>query len=497
MSANGMALDSFGPLNRVSFHDEQAYRRRGTWRMALICLLIAAAMGIVTAAIAGPAVVLIAGGLLHLAAWLGIEPAYCLQTAHDLGQWAGSKLVLLEALTDGLDKAQNSADYLALSGKLPSLLAAFVPGLAASALLWIGFRRLLRRDRADDLIEALKARAPNLRDPEERQLSNIVEEVAIAAGLPPPRLMLVDQPAANAAAVGSSHKDATLLVTRGLLDTLNREETLSIIAHLVASVGNGDFAVMRSLLAVFQVKGFFLTLLDLPFRRSAWVALYRLIAAILWRRGSHPVEVAAHSIEHAISADATEEINRTMAEGRFATLRMVLMFPLIFLMVVVIMQKFIIQIWTLFFLGWPLAALWRTRRYLADSTAVQLTRNPEALRSALLRLAESGAVPTGGEARDYLFVHAAGHSQGGFAAKRGIADSIQPSIHARASRLAAQSGGTRQRRINPKHLVAYAILTLILSPLLGMLVVLVGMLTLGTIFASLALGLTAASAILT
>ena len=161
-----------------------------------------------------------------------------------------------------------------------------MPGLISSAVLWIFFRRLLRRDRAEDLVEALNARPPNLNDPEERQLCNIVEEVAIAAGLPLPRLMMVDQPAANAAAVGSSHKDATLLVTRGLLDTLNRDETLAIIAHLVAFVGNGDFAVMRSLLAVFQVKGFFLTLLDLPFRRSAWVALYRLIAAVLWRRGS-------------------------------------------------------------------------------------------------------------------------------------------------------------------------------------------------------------------
>jgi Zn-dependent protease with chaperone function len=464
--------------------------------MALACLLIATAMGIVTSAIAGPAVMLIAGGLLHLAAWLGIEPAYCIQTANAIGQWAGSKLVLLDTIIDGLDKTQGWPGWLALMQKVPGLLAAFVPGLIASAVLWIFFRRLLRRDRAEDLIEALNARPPNLNDPEERQLCNIVEEVAIAAGLPLPRLMMVDQPAANAAAVGSSHKDATLLVTRGLLDTLNRDETLAIIAHLVAFVGNGDFAVMRSLLAVFQVKGFFLTLLDLPFRRSAWVALYRLIGAILWRRGSRSVELAAHSIEHAISAGAMEEINRTLSEGRFATLRMALIFPLIPLMLVMIMQKFIIQIWTLFFLNWPLAALWRTRRYLADSTAVQLTRNPEALRSALLRLAESGTVLAGGEARDYLFVHAADHQQGGFAAKRGITDAIQPSIHARVSRIAAQGGGTRRRRINPKHVIGYVVLTLILSPLLGMLVVLVGLLTLGTIFASLGLGLTAASAIL-
>jgi Zn-dependent protease with chaperone function len=502
MSANGTAFGagagaatSFGPVNRVSFHDEQARRRLGTWRMALACLLIATAMGIVTSAIAGPAVMLIAGGLLHLAAWLRIEPAYCLQTANAVGQWVASRLELLQSILDGLDDTVGWPSYLAAIRQLPSLLTAFVPGLIASALLWIGFRRLLRRDRADDLIEALNARAPNLRDPEERQLSNIVEEVAIAAGLPPPRLMMVDQPAANAAAVGSSHKDATLLVTRGLLDTLNRDETLAIVAHLVASVGNGDFAVMRSLLVVFQVKGFFLTLLDLPFRRSAWVALYRLIAAILWRRGSRSVELAAHSIEHAISADAMEEINRTLSEGRFATLRMALMFSLIPLMLVVIMQKFTIQIWTLFFLNWPLAALWRTRRYLADSTAVQLTRNPEALRSALLRLGESGAVLAGGEARDYLFVHAAGHPQGGFVTKRGITDAIQPPIHARASRIAAQGGGTPRWRINPKHVIGYVVLTLILSPLLGMLVVLVGLMTLGTTFAC--LGLAAASAILT
>lgn len=497
MSANGMALDSFGPLDRVSFHDEQARRRRGTWRMALACLLIAAAMGIVTAAIAGPAVILLAGGLLHLAAWAEIEPAYCLQTAAALGQWAGSKMDLLGSIIDGLDEKVGWPSYWAALRRTPELLTAFVPGLIASGLLWIGFRHLLRRDRAEDLIKALNARPPNLRDPEERQLSNIVEEVAIAAGLPAPRLLLVDQTAANAAAVGRSHKDATLLVTRGLLDTLNREETLAIIAHLVASVGNGDFAVMRSLLAVFQVKGFYLTLLDLPFRRSAWVALYRLVAAVLWRRGSHPVEVAAHDIERAISPDTSEEINRTLSEGRFATLRNVLLFPLILLMLVVVMQKFIIQIWTLFFLGWPLAALWRTRRYLADSTAVQLTRNPDSLRSALLKLAETGTVPAGGEARDYLFVHAAAHSQSGFAAKRGIADSIQPSLHARASRLAAQGGGTRQRRFNPRYAIGYAVLGLILSPLIGMIVLLVGLLTLGTIVLSLALGLTVASAILT
>ena len=160
------------------------------------------------------------------------------------------------------------------------------------------------------------------------------------------------------------------------------------------------------------------------------------------------VELAAHDIEHAISADAMEEINRTLSEGRFATLRMALMFPLIPLMLVVVMQKFIIQIWTLFFLNWPLAALWRTRRYLADSTAVQLTRNPEALRSALLRLAESGTVLAGGEARDYLFVHAADHQPAvrRQARHRGCNSAVHPRPR-QPDR--SKGGGTRRRQINP------------------------------------------------
>ena len=79
--------------------------------MALACLLIATAMGIVTSAIAGPAVMLIAGGLLHLAAWLRIEPAYCLQTANAVGQWVASRLELLQSILDGLDDTVGWPSY--------------------------------------------------------------------------------------------------------------------------------------------------------------------------------------------------------------------------------------------------------------------------------------------------------------------------------------------------------------------------------------------------
>jgi Zn-dependent protease with chaperone function len=486
---------------RVSFHDEQARRRRGTWRLGAACLAIASTMGLVTAAIAGPFVMLSLGGILNLIATLGIFPQAAQGAAIGIGLWAADKLDLLGLVTDNLDRLETWHDHTVMFGRLADLLPAFLPGLALSALLWIGFQRLARRDGAEDLAEALRARPPRPADLEEKQLSNIVEEVAIAAGLPAPRVLLVDSPAVNAAAIGTSHDHATLLVTRGLLDTLNRDETVGIVGHLVGSVGNGDLAVMRSLVAVFQVKGFFLTILDLPFRWSAWKALASLGTVVVHPNPtSAKVAEALHAVEAGLSTDATEEINRNLSEGRFKTLKLVLMFPLLLVMLIAIMQKLIIQLWTLFFLGWPLAALWRTRRYLADSTAVQLTRNPEALESALGKL---GSIPEGGEARDYLFVHAAGHDAGlnakGFSARRGIADSIQPSLAARVGRMKAQGSGLVgwANRITPGRALGYGVLSLILGPLVGVILVLVAMLTAGTIVASLSFGLVVTAALLT
>src|SRR5437588_502785 len=71
----------------------------------------------------------------------------------------------------------------------------------------------------------LGASEPRAGDLEERQLQNIIEEMAIAAGLRPPRVVLLDGDGANAALVGASDADATIVVSRGLLDTFTREET--------------------------------------------------------------------------------------------------------------------------------------------------------------------------------------------------------------------------------------------------------------------------------
>ena len=118
-----------------------------------------------------------------------------------------------------------------------------VPGAGVMFLAWLSTRRLLRRWGPGAELIVMGARDPQIGDHEERQLVNLVETMAIAAGARPPAVMMIDVPVANAAAVGSSLDDATIVVTTGLLADLDRDETKGVVAHLVGSIGNGDLQV--------------------------------------------------------------------------------------------------------------------------------------------------------------------------------------------------------------------------------------------------------------
>ena len=75
------------------------------------------------------------------------------------------------------------------------------------------------------------------------QLYNVVEEMAIAAGLPKPRVMIVDDPAPNAFATGRNAETAVVAVTTGLLEVMDREQLQAIIGHELAHVANRDILV--------------------------------------------------------------------------------------------------------------------------------------------------------------------------------------------------------------------------------------------------------------
>lgn len=125
-----------------------------------------------------------------------------------------------------------------------------LPLLFASSLIvlaGIGFSSLFRiaslSDGGKSVAESVGAVPvpPDTSDPALRQLRNVIEEVAIAAGVPVPDIYLMaDEPGINAFAAGYSASDAAVCVTQGCLDNLSRDELQGVIAHEFSHVLNGD-----------------------------------------------------------------------------------------------------------------------------------------------------------------------------------------------------------------------------------------------------------------
>jgi len=117
-----------------------------------------------------------------------------------------------------------------------------------------------------DKIVLAMAKARPVTMQEAPELYRVVENLAITAGLPMPKLYLVDEPAPNAFATGRNPKHAVVAVTSGLLERLDRSELEGVIAHELSHIGNRDMLV--GTVAVILVG--FLALLSDFFMRSLW-----------------------------------------------------------------------------------------------------------------------------------------------------------------------------------------------------------------------------------
>jgi len=94
-----------------------------------------------------------------------------------------------------------------------------------------------------DKIVVSMAGAREALDAEYPELHNIVENLAITAGLPKPKLFIIDDPAPNAFATGRDANHAVVAVTTGILPLLNRTELEGVIAHELSHIGNRDMLV--------------------------------------------------------------------------------------------------------------------------------------------------------------------------------------------------------------------------------------------------------------
>ena len=444
----------FWTTGKVDFFDEQARRRRQTWRMSLACFAIALALGIAMSTLLGPILLAIAGGGLKLAAWLGCGDA-CRSVARGIGSFARQDMGLMADIFGSHPRPHTVGDYMA---RAPAIAIVFLPSLSAAACAWLIIRRSLSQAGMFDLVAAMGARAPQPADASERQLLNATDEMALAAGLPAPRVMIVDSPVVNAVTAGVSHEAAVIVVTRGLLDRLDRDQVQAVIAHSLGSIGNGDLGVLRSMLATLHTLALFHALLDVPFSRQARRALASYTAAITARNPS-PARVW----------EASQGLEAVIYDGEGNEEPTLVTMPLMPLRVLVMFQRLALMIWTGMVLGWPLALLWRARRYLADSTAVQLTRNADALASSLLLFATHASVPRGGESRDYLFVHGTERRSGVFE-RAGTFVPMHPPIDRRLKRLSAMGAALansdpRQRWPLPTILIA-GVFAVIAVPLL-------------------------------
>jgi heat shock protein HtpX len=180
-----------------------------------------------------------------------------------------------------------------------------------------------------------------------RQLKNVVEEMSIAAGLPPPKVFVVPDPDPNAFATGRDPEHASIAVTRGLLDTLNREELQAVVAHELSHVRNLDIRLMTVIAAM---VGAAVLLAD-------WTGRGLRLGGGGGRKG----------------------------RGRDKGGGLVVILFVVWLAAIVLAP----------IIGQALAMMVsRRREYLADASGAELTRNPLALASALAKI-ETAEAPTG------------------------------------------------------------------------------------------------------
>ena len=180
---------------------------------------------------------------------------------------------------------------------------------------------------------------------EYRQLVNVVEEMRLAGGLPPPKLYVIDDSAPNAFATGRDPKHASLAVTTGLLAKLDREELQGVIGHELSHVGNYD---IRFALLVGVLVGGIALLSDFFLRFTFWGG---------GRRGRSD--------------------DRSGGGGA----QLIIFVIAIVLAILAPIVSRMVQL-----------AVCRRRESLADVSAVDLTRNPVGLARALRRIADDPEV---------------------------------------------------------------------------------------------------------
>lgn len=187
--------------------------------------------------------------------------------------------------------------------------------------------------------------------PEYRELNRIVENLAITAGLPKPKVYVVEDPSPNAFATGRDPEHAVVAVTTGLMRILDKTELEGVVAHELAHIGNRDMLVMT---VAVVLAGFVAIVADIFLRMSLF-------------------------------GGGNSDDNRAGA------------IAVIFLIIGAILAPVAAQLIQL--------AISRKREFLADASGALLTRYPEGLASALEKISQhSQPMKRANHATAHLFI---------------------------------------------------------------------------------------------
>ena len=396
-----------GPVDRVHFLDEQRRYRRATRRFTALAALAVLITGIPACIVVTPLVFTVLMTIGHIINAISPIPPETLEALRSWGQSVSSAADTLEASLD----AGGVAGQVELFRIALVIGVLVLPGALALFAIWIAIRRVLGQVAVGHVLEASGTRPPNEHDLEERQLGNVVEEMAVAAGVKPPKVLIIDTDAVNAAAMGTEIDDATVLVTRGLLDKLDRDETQAVVGHVIGSVGNGDLKIASIIFSIYQTWGALTLLMQAPFGRDARRAVWRGIRTAFRGRARAVDRWEAEFVSETFLRGSMNfedsDVNRRMSQprtglaGKWDGFVTMLSLPLVLGSYVV---QFAVFFSSVALIGPLVAFMWRTRRHLADAMAVQLTRNPDALARALVHLAREKTVVPKGDELSLLFI---------------------------------------------------------------------------------------------
>jgi len=272
-------------------------------------------------------------------------------------------------------------EYLLLAARYDFIMA--FPFATAGTIIWIFIAWHFHQSMIDSMTES-----DTVTRQQEPRLYNILENLCISRGIPTPKLKISEEPGLNAFATGLNDKQYSITVTRGLIEALDDQEIEAVLGHELTHIRNGDVRMMVIAVVIAGAISFFGELVFRIFFQSMY-----------WGGGRR---------------------SRDDSKGGGAGLAIIIGIALIavawFLSIVI---RF---------------ALSRQREYLADSGSVELTKNPDAMISALRKIEGRGDIPTANSAVMEMCID---NPRSGFS---NIFDT-HPSVDARCAALVKFAGG--------------------------------------------------------